>query len=74
LDDAIESCGISPHWLVSGAGHDAVVMASRCPVVMLFIRSPGGISHHPYESVHRGDVRAALDATIRFLSVELNRE
>jgi allantoate deiminase len=74
LDDAIESCGISPHWLVSGAGHDAVVMASRCPVAMLFIRSPGGISHHPDESVHRGDVRAALDATIRFLSVELNRE
>jgi allantoate deiminase len=62
------------HRLVSGAGHDAVVMATRCPVAMLFVRSPGGISHHPDESVRRDDVRTALDAVIRFLSIELNRE
>ena len=53
--------------LASGAGHDAAVMASICPTAMLFIRSPGGISHHPDESVRREDVRAALDVMVRFL-------
>jgi allantoate deiminase len=60
--------------LVSGAGHDAAVMATICPTAMLFIRSPGGISHHPDESVRRGDVRAALNIMLRFLDNELDRE
>jgi allantoate deiminase len=38
---------------------------------MLFLRSPGGISHHPDESVRREDVRAALNVMIRFLRREL---
>jgi allantoate deiminase len=59
--------------LVSGAGHDAAIMASICPAAMLFIRSPGGISHHPEESVRREDVRAALEVMVRFLDGELNR-
>jgi allantoate deiminase len=74
LAAAASAAGHEPHRLVSGAGHDAVVMATRCPVAMLFIRSPGGISHHPDEMVHRDDVRAALDVMIRFLSVELDWE
>jgi len=74
LTKAMTSCGHLPSSLVSGAGHDAVIMATRCPVAMLFIRSPGGISHHPDESVRREDVRAALEVMIRFLEVELNLE
>ena len=60
--------------LVSGAGHDAAVMATICPSAMLFIRSPGGISHHPDESVRREDVRAALGVMVRFFGDELDRE
>jgi allantoate deiminase len=60
--------------LVSGAGHDAAVMASICPTAMLFLRSPGGISHHPDESVRREDVRAALDVMERFIADELDRD
>jgi allantoate deiminase len=60
--------------LVSGAGHDAVVMASICPTAMLFIRSPGGISHHPDENVRREDVRAAVEVMVRFLETELDQE
>ena len=30
------------------------------PAAMLFVRSPGGVSHHPDESVHEGDVAAAF--------------
>jgi allantoate deiminase len=29
---------------------------------MLFLRSPGGVSHHPDEAVHEEDVAAALAA------------
>jgi allantoate deiminase len=39
---------------------------------MLFLRSPGGISHHPDETVLPEDVSAALDAGRRFLE-ELER-
>jgi allantoate deiminase len=74
LAAAIGATGHTSHRIVSGAGHDAAVMAARCPVAMLFIRSPGGIGHHPDEAVLREDVRAALDVMIRFLSVELDLE
>ncbi len=59
--------------VVSGAGHDAAIMATICPAAMLFIHSPGGISHHPDESVRREDVRAAMDVMVRFLAGELDR-
>jgi allantoate deiminase len=45
-------------------------MASICPTAMLFIRSPGSVSHHPDESVRREDVRAALEVMVRFLEAE----
>jgi allantoate deiminase len=58
--------------MTSGAGHDAMIVAAIAPVAMLFLRSPGGISHHPAESVHAADVEAALAAGIAFLE-ELER-
>ena len=44
-----------------------MILAAKTPVSMLFLRSPGGISHHPDESVHGDDVDAALQAGLRFL-------
>ena len=35
--------------LVSGAGHDAVIIAALTPVAMLFVRCRDGLSHHPDE-------------------------
>jgi allantoate deiminase len=55
------------HRMTSGAGHDAMIMARRMPAAMLFLRSPGGISHHPDETVLVGDVAAALAAGMEFL-------
>jgi len=40
---------------------------------MLFVRSPGGISHHPAESVRQEDVAASLEVARRFLE-QLGRE
>ena len=51
---------MSPHRLVSGAGHDAGVMAAVAPMAMLFLRSPGGVSHHPDERVLAEDVAVGL--------------
>jgi allantoate deiminase len=45
-----------------------MVMATRLPSAMLFLRSPGGISHHPSENVLEEDVEAALQACRKFLA------
>lgn len=71
LAAAVRAAGFAPDPVVSGAGHDAVVLAGIAPVAMLFVRSPGGISHHPDETVRREDVRAALAVTVAFLATEL---
>jgi len=67
MADAIEAAGFPEKTMTSGAGHDAMVMAGRMPTTMLFLRSPGGISHHPSESVRVEDVEAALHVGVRFL-------
>jgi acetylornithine deacetylase/succinyl-diaminopimelate desuccinylase-like protein len=50
--------------LVSGAGHDAMVLAAAgVPTAMLFVRSlNGGASHSPAELSSDEDVAAAVDA------------
>ncbi|HHT0495268.1 TPA: allantoate amidohydrolase [Raoultella planticola] len=48
--------------LPSGAGHDAIAIAERWPVGMLFVRCKGGVSHHPAESVTCQDVALAIAA------------
>jgi len=72
LERAVEEAGFPVHRMTSGAGHDAMIVARRMPAAMLFLRSPGGISHHPDESVLPEDVAAALEAGSRFLA-ELER-
>jgi allantoate deiminase len=62
-----EALGIELHRMTSGAGHDAMIMARRMPAAMLFLRSPGGISHHPDETVVVEDVAAALETGMAFL-------
>jgi allantoate deiminase len=67
LAASVEAAGVPARRMASGAGHDAMVMATRVPSAMLFLRSPGGISHHPTETVLEGDVAAALKAGSLFL-------
>jgi len=65
---ALDAAGAPPTVMVSGAGHDAMVLAPHMPVAMLFIRTPGGVSHHPAESVDENDVAIALTAGMNFLN------
>jgi len=67
LAAAVEATGHPFLRMVSGAGHDAAVMAALTPTTMLFVRSPGGISHHPDEAVRADDVLAALEVMVAFL-------
>lgn len=53
--------------LVSGAGHDGVVMSSLCPVAMLFVRCRAGLSHHPDEYASPRDLGVALEVMVDFL-------
>src|SRR6185503_4580809 len=50
LQRAAADEGATPATLVSGAGHDAQILASRCRVGMLFVPSIGGRSHSPEEA------------------------
>jgi allantoate deiminase len=70
LAGAVSKVGLPVHRLTSGAGHDAMVLAPRIPAAMLFVRSPGGVSHHPDETVIESDVAAAL-TVLRELVLDL---
>jgi allantoate deiminase len=59
--------GHEPQRLVSGAGHDAGMIARMAPAAMLFLRCPGGVSHHPDEAVLQEDVAVGLRALVRFI-------
>ncbi len=67
IDQAIRQIGCAPHRMVSGAGHDAMVLAEKVPAAMIFLRSPGGISHDPAESVKVLDVANALECGLQLL-------
>jgi allantoate deiminase len=73
MSAAIVAAGYPAKTMPSGAGHDAIVMAARLPTAMLFVRSPGGISHHPAEEVQKEDVEASLHVARAFLQ-QLSRD
>jgi len=66
---AVEEAGIEVVQLVSGAGHDAVPMASLTDVGMLFVRCKGGVSHNPAEAVTADDVETSIDVLGRFFDL-----
>jgi allantoate deiminase len=53
--------------LVSGAGHDGVIMAALTPIAMLFVRCRDGLSHHPDEYASPADLAVALQVMVDFL-------
>jgi allantoate deiminase len=66
LMDAAKEAGSAARPMNSGAGHDAMIVARKVPAAMLFLRTPGGVSHHPAESVAVEDVQAAIETCRRF--------
>ena len=65
LSHAVETVQGRSVSLPSGAGHDAIAIADRWPVGMLFVRNHRGISHHPAESVQTADVAHGVQAYLQ---------
>lgn len=65
LSHAVETVQGRSLSLPSGAGHDAIAIAERWPVGMLFVRNHRGISHHPAESVQVADVACGVQAYLQ---------
>jgi beta-ureidopropionase / N-carbamoyl-L-amino-acid hydrolase len=54
---AAAETGASHVLMPSGAGHDAMILASHIPVAMLFVPSIGGRSHDISENTSEADIR-----------------
>src|SRR5258708_28205765 len=67
--EAIQRAGCESYTIVSGAGHDAMILAEEIPAAMIFLRTPGGISHSPAERVEIGDVAKAIESGLHLLDL-----
>jgi allantoate deiminase len=67
IEQAIRKTGCEPHRMASGAGHDAMILAERVPAGMIFLPTPGGISHDPAEAVQVEDVAKAIQCGLHLL-------
>lgn len=68
LADAIAGSGLSVRYLPSGAGHDAMAIATLTDIAMLFVRcGNNGISHHPDETITAEDAETAATVLSRFI-------
>lgn len=65
IAEAVQDAGLAKQMMVSGAGHDAMIMARATGSCMLFVRCRDGISHHPSEFVSAADVEVALEVMVR---------
>ena len=73
VEAAAIGLGLPVRRMISGAGHDAQMMARLCPTAMVFIPSVGGLSHNPKEFSAEADVingvnvllQVALDVATR---------
>jgi len=61
VEKSAASFGLPIRRMISGAGHDAQMMARLCPVAMVFIPSIGGLSHNPAEFSTDEDIVAGAN-------------
>lgn len=69
LSRAARDAGVHATDLVSGAGHDAQILAARCKVGMLFVPSIGGRSHCPEEATRPEDLERGLTVLTKTLEL-----
>jgi len=64
IAQATDELGLPSRRMVSGAGHDAQLMASMCPTAMIFIPSQDGISHSPDEFTSPEDLEMGANVML----------
>lgn len=62
---SVAALGCSHRRMISGAGHDAQIMARKYPVGMIFIPSRGGVSHSPDEYSSPADLEAGANVLLQ---------
>lgn len=65
IEAAARACGVRYRRMHSGAAHDAQIMATICPVGMLFVPSKDGRSHSPAEWTALEDIEAGARVLLR---------
>lgn len=72
LERAAKRVGIAARRMPSGAGHDAMIMASRVPAGMLFVPSRDGVSHSPEEFSEPNHLAGAVAVLLETLNERWN--
>lgn len=67
VEQAAQALGYSYTKMISGAGHDAQIMASRWPASMIFVPSQGAISHNIKEYTLPEHVEAGANVLLHAL-------
>lgn len=65
VEQGAKSAGYSVRRIASGAGHDAVYVARKCPTAMIFVPCEGGISHNEIENAAPADLAAGCQVLLR---------
>lgn len=73
MKKSIQTEGIEPMELMSGAGHDAMVMGRKVPAAMLFVRSENGVSHNPAEWTDLNDCVTAVHILKHFIEKQMEK-
>jgi len=67
IEDVADGLGHQIRRMISGAGHDAQMMARICPTAMIFVPSVKGISHNPAEHTEPEHLRLGADMLLHTL-------
>ena len=65
LRESADEAGITYVDMLSGAGHDAMIMGSICDVAMVFVPSKDGRSHVPEEWTDYADLQKGVEVVYR---------
>jgi N-carbamoyl-L-amino-acid hydrolase len=65
VEAAAQMLGYAHRRMISGAGHDAQIMARKYPVGMIFIPSRAGVSHSPAEYSSPEDMAAGANVLLQ---------
>jgi beta-ureidopropionase / N-carbamoyl-L-amino-acid hydrolase len=71
--DTARGLGLSHMDMPSGAGHDAMHIASLCPAGMIFVPCERGISHNEIENATPQDLAAGTRVLVEVLEALANR-
>jgi N-carbamoyl-L-amino-acid hydrolase len=73
VEQAAAKLGFGARKIVSGAGHDAVHVATRIPTAMIFTPCKDGLSHNEAESVEPEEAEAGTQVLFEAVLARANR-